>query len=64
MALDSKWFFIFLGAASVAGSLSLGWSEHSKEMAKRDVLVACYASGQRDCPAQYERMLKIENENR
>ena len=44
-----KWYFIGFAAFMVASMLGVAHSSGKKADAKRDVLVACYNSGAKDC---------------
>lgn len=46
---EMKWYFIAFGVIMVTIVGSQAYSDGKKNQAKRDVLVACYNSGTKDC---------------
>ena len=54
----AKWYFIFATTAFGAMFLGMGYSSAKEVAALRDVLVACYKSGTKDCDKKWEQGLK------
>jgi hypothetical protein len=46
---DLKWLFIALGLSVVAPAAGVAVSKYSENNAKRDIIVACYNAGNKDC---------------
>lgn len=58
MDSDMKWYFIFAAAVLSAMFIGMGISEASKSMAKRDIIVACYQAGNKDCESLWDKEIK------
>lgn len=55
---DVKWFFIALAVAAAAPMVGLAVSDYSKNNAKRDIIVACYQTGNKDCDTLWNKEIK------
>lgn len=56
--MDSKWFMIAGAAALSAIAVSGAISSYGRYMAKRDIIMACYAAQRPDCDRLWQMVLQ------
>ena len=53
-----KWWFIAMGVALAAPTIGMAVDNYSKNNAKRDIIVACYQAGNKDCDTLWNKEIK------
>jgi hypothetical protein len=53
---DLKWLFIAMAVMMSAVPMSGAVEKYSANMAKRDIIVACYHAGNKDCPTLWTKI--------
>lgn len=53
--MDGKWFFIAIAVMFGAMFAGMAVSERAEALAKRDIIVACYQAGNKDCDKLWEK---------
>lgn len=55
---DVKWFFIAGAVIMAAPMAAMAVDNYSKNMARRDIIVACYNAGNKDCDTLWNKEIK------